>query len=308
MCGQVPSILLGDLNMPIAESSKMAAMLHNRTWCDTRKVAEPHMMLAPACHVGPSNGSMIDHLLVSPSLFDLTYDFQITKFPVFKDHSQVSIKLQVPQPCQTRMSLRKPSSLVNLRMPGPSDSILPYPMPEELCRVIRQGHVNSAYNVFLEHMNIILAHIACLQEQEVTPNDQFRGRVQFHDQRRHPRIIQAHASTLSTLQTRNFCQGINRALEVSKAQPGYRRDRTWTNILQVTGVLPEPFRSSAPELLKLPTSNDAASCRYLRSLRMLVIRFFKTTIASEFKNGKFACVVMLHSLSNGSKTGPKNSR
>ena len=171
MCGQVPSILLGDLNMPIAESSKMAAMLHNRTWCDTRKVAEPHMMLSPACHVGPSNGSMIDHLLVSPSLFDLTYDFQITKFPVFKDHSQVSIKLQVPQPCQTRMSLRKPSSLVNLRMPGPSDSILPYPMPEELCRVIRQGHVNSAYNVFLEHMNIILAHIARLQEQEVTPND-----------------------------------------------------------------------------------------------------------------------------------------
>ena len=93
MRGQVPSILLGDLNMPIAESSKMAAMLHNRTWCDTRKVAEPHMMLAPTCHVGPSNGSMIDHIFVSPSLFDLTYDFQITKFPVFKDHSQVSIKI-----------------------------------------------------------------------------------------------------------------------------------------------------------------------------------------------------------------------
>ena len=255
MRGQVPSILIGDLNMPIAESSKMAAMLHNRTWCDTRKVAEPHMMLAPTCHVGPSNGSMIDHIFVSPSLLDLTYDFQITKFPVFKDHSQVSIKIQVPQPCQTRMSLRKPSSLTNLRMPGSSDTVLPCPMPEEFCRAIRQGQVNPAYNVFLEHMNIILAHTARLQEQEVTPNDQFRGRVQFHDQRRHPRIIQAHASTM---QTRKFFQGINRALEVSKAQPGYRRDRTWTNLLPVLDVLPEPYRSRVSELLRLPASNDTA--------------------------------------------------
>lgn len=94
------------------------------------------------------------------------------------------------------MSLRKPTSLINLRMPGPSDSILSYPMPDELCRVIRQGQVNPAYNLFLEHMNIIFARIARLQEQEVTPNDQFRGRVQFHDQRRHPPIIQEHASTL----------------------------------------------------------------------------------------------------------------
>lgn len=36
MRGQIPSIMIGDFNMTIAESPKMSMMLRNRTWCDAR--------------------------------------------------------------------------------------------------------------------------------------------------------------------------------------------------------------------------------------------------------------------------------
>ena len=114
---QLPTVLLGDFNMTTEESPKIAQLLHNRTWCDTRNVAEPSMFNTPTCHVGPAQGSKFDHIFVSPALYDLSFNFQVTKIPTFKDHSQVSIKINVPTPVQTRMSLRKPPCLQNLQMP-----------------------------------------------------------------------------------------------------------------------------------------------------------------------------------------------
>jgi exonuclease III len=87
--GQIPAIVLGDFNMPISECTKLSTSLSNRTWCDTRNVADAVMYSATTCHVGPSKGSTIDHIFVSPSLFDLIFNFQVKKLAVFKDQSQV---------------------------------------------------------------------------------------------------------------------------------------------------------------------------------------------------------------------------
>lgn len=254
--GQVPAIVMGDFNMPIDESPKIASLLQNRTWCDARTTAKANMLYAPTCHVGPSNGSILDHVFTTASLYDLLADFQVLKIPTFKDHSQVSIRLRVPQPSQTRMSLRKPTSLDDLKMPSVHDSILHCPTPEAFSRAIDQGDVNAAYRIVLRQMNDILQQIAQKQNLTTKASDHFRGRVQFHEQRRHPPAVHAHASTL---QTRKIFKAYNRAMEVSKAQPGYRRDRTWEKIESVTMILPEPFCASVAIILQLPASHDNAS-------------------------------------------------
>ena len=77
----------------------------------------PHlacMAIAPTCHVGPSSGSIIDHILVSPSLFDQIFDFQVTKHIAVKDHSEVLIQLRVPHPTQIRRNLRRPDQINDL--------------------------------------------------------------------------------------------------------------------------------------------------------------------------------------------------
>ena len=255
MRGQLPSIMLGDLNMTIPESPKLALMLRNRTWCDTRMHATKAMIHEPTCHVGPSTGSIIDHIFVSPSLYDLVSNFQVQKSTVFKDHSVVSIQLAVPSAVQTRMSLRKPAKLDFLKLPSSDDELFTCQPSEQFTKEVQSNNVNEAYKIFLKQMNSVLQQIATLQGAEYSENDLYRGRVRFHDQRRHPRAIQAHASTL---QTRKLFKAFNQASEVAKAQPGFRRDKTWQSLSTALQYVPDQYRDEITDLLKQPASHDAA--------------------------------------------------
>lgn len=212
------------------------------TWCRTHPL-------------GSSSGSIIDHIFSSPSLYDLVYDFQVIKREAFKDHSQVSIKIKVPQPTQSRMSLWKSSNLAHLQMPVPSDKLINCSPSEDYNKAIRNADVNLAYKIFLNTMNQVIEQISQHQGQQTYKKDQFRGRIQFHDQRRHPPAIHDHASTW---QTRKIFKAINQAIEVSKALPGYRRDRTWENIKNVIPALPEYYRQDASTLMQMPASFDSA--------------------------------------------------
>jgi exonuclease III len=254
--GQLPTVLLGDFNMTIEESPKIAQLLYNRTWCDTRNVAEPSMFNAPTCHVGPAQGSKIDHIFVSPALYDLSFNFQVTKIPTFKDHSQVSIKIKVPTPVQTRMSLRKPSCLQHLHMPTQHDRIIPYQASQNFSRAIANSDIDTAYKILIADMNKIFNQIAKSQNLPPIEADSTRGRIVFHDQRRYPPAIQAHASTL---QTRKIFKCLNQAIEVTKCSNGYRRNRTWNAIAKNTSYLPEPYKTPVSDILQMPASHDTAT-------------------------------------------------
>jgi len=85
--GQLPYFIMGDFNMPIAESTRLTAILQNQTIYDVRQVAAAENLNVPTCHVGPSQGSCIDHIFVSGSLIDNMFNFEVKKTNVFKDHS-----------------------------------------------------------------------------------------------------------------------------------------------------------------------------------------------------------------------------
>ena len=115
-------MLLGDLNMPIAESSKMRSLIRSQTWNNASSLASHEYINAPTCHPGNRKGSQIDFILTSASLYDQLFQYDVTKFVPFKDHSLFSVRCKEPAPIQTRCSLRAPSALPNLSLPQSIDT------------------------------------------------------------------------------------------------------------------------------------------------------------------------------------------
>ena len=70
----------------------------------------------------------------------------------------------------------------------------------------------------------------------------------------------------STLIDRRLYKAICRAKEVAQAQPGYRRDRTWSLLNEVTQHLPRPYQQLVHEALLAPASPHAAAA-VLKHLR-----------------------------------------
>ena len=113
--GQLPTVLLGDLNMPIAESPKLQSLIRSQAWNNASALASPESVNTPTCHSGQRQGSQIDFILTSASLYDQLFQYEVVKFDAFKDHSLVSVRCNVPAPIQTRCSLRAPIALQTLR-------------------------------------------------------------------------------------------------------------------------------------------------------------------------------------------------
>ena len=76
--GPIPAILLGDLNIELSDSQKLRQSLQSRYWCDTPDQSSFDMQSQPTCHEGKT-GSQIDHIFVSASLYDLAFNFRVSK-------------------------------------------------------------------------------------------------------------------------------------------------------------------------------------------------------------------------------------
>ena len=76
--GQIPAVLLCDLNMPISESSKIRAMIRSQTWNNASSLASHEHINTPTCHPGKRK----DPRLISFSLPHLsTISYFNTKLP-----------------------------------------------------------------------------------------------------------------------------------------------------------------------------------------------------------------------------------
>ena len=209
----------------------------------------------------------------------------------------LSLRLKVPQPSQTRKSLRKPESLAHLLFPQTEDERISCPSSEDFMRYIRQDNVNLAYQAFLQLMNKTFEIICTRQQKSSNPQDKFRGRVQFHDIRRHPVAVQNQASTL---QSRKKIKAYNQAIEASKSSPGFRRDRTWKNIQKVITVLPQQFVLDVTQILQQPCSHDSAK-QLATIFNQALEKFQAITIRNASKNGKLRCAAKIRNPSSGLK-------
>ena len=91
--GQIPCVLLGDFNLEIAESQVLSQALSSNFWYDLRTIGDKDNQQKATCNKG--QGSYIDHIFVSPALFDQCFNFQVRKFKEFKDHSVLSSNISV---------------------------------------------------------------------------------------------------------------------------------------------------------------------------------------------------------------------
>ena len=119
--GQLPTIILGDFNMPTDESTVLQNLFKGSMFFDARQVATNEFYSTPTCYVGPNGGSCIDYKITPSNLIDLVSNFKVEQLPVFKDHGLVSIQVALPAPIQTRCSLRSVPALPPLRSPTNAD-------------------------------------------------------------------------------------------------------------------------------------------------------------------------------------------
>ena len=121
--GQIPYTIMGDFNLEIQDSQNLRQLLQKKFWYDLRPRGTEKESQKATCH--KSSGSLIDHIFVSPSLIDQSYEFHITKLPEFKDHSLVAAKIVCPSPMQVRTSLRAVAPFPPLRAAAPADASIP---------------------------------------------------------------------------------------------------------------------------------------------------------------------------------------
>ena len=253
--GQLPTVLLGDLNMPIHESFKMQQILKDQVFMDLRNIADPSMKQAATCYHGPNGGSCIDYILSTPGLYDSFSHFEIRKIEPCKDHGLVSVKLSVPAPVQTRLCLKKPTALPNLQRPCARQAPLKCQIDGAFKQKLQLGQIDEAYNLLTHEINRLLHEIAKIQGHDVYNNGVRKGQIKFQSQRRHPKAIGAHASTMYS---RKIYRAINQAKEVLRASPGYRRDQTWAAIPKTLYLLPADQFATLNVILSRPASNDDA--------------------------------------------------
>ena len=85
--------LVRRFNLEIAESQVLSQALSSNFWYDLRTIGDKDNQQKATCSKG--QGSYIDHIFVSPALFDQCFNFQVRKFKEFKDHSVLSSNISV---------------------------------------------------------------------------------------------------------------------------------------------------------------------------------------------------------------------
>ena len=71
--GPLPSLLMGDFNLEIADSHCIRDSLYSKFWYDMRDRASADVQSQPTCHKG--NGPQIDYLFATTDLYDLCTNF-----------------------------------------------------------------------------------------------------------------------------------------------------------------------------------------------------------------------------------------
>ena len=71
--GPLPSLLMGDFNLEIADSHCIRDSLYSKFWYDMRDRASADVQSQPTCHKG--KGSQIDYLFATTDLYDLCINF-----------------------------------------------------------------------------------------------------------------------------------------------------------------------------------------------------------------------------------------
>ncbi len=253
--GQLPTVLLGDFNMQISESSKLQSLIRSRTWNNACDLASPLFVNAPTCQPGNRQGSQIDFIFTSSSICDQLFQYEVAKLDSFKDHSLVSIRLSAPAPVQTRCSLRAPVALPDLALPSGSDALLSCHIDSRFHPAIKNKNVNDAYKFLMQEISRVLLVVADSQHIQFHKHRAHRGNITFHEQRRHPKTVGIQASTLLT---RKLWKAYNQATEVSKSRDGYKRSRTWLSLRSIIRYLPDDHLPEVVSILDDPASYDNA--------------------------------------------------
>lgn len=193
--GQMPYLIMGDFNLELQDSQVLRELLQKKFWYDVRSRGIQSETEKATCH--KSSGSKIDHIFVSPSLIDQCYHFQICKFPEFKDHSLVAAKRTCPSSVQTRTSLRSVAALPQLKAAEVEDSLIPCSLAEPFDKALTEQDVDCAFKLWAQEFERVLFEISKQQGHPVTGAAAAkRGQILFHEQRKHPKIVNQQASTL----------------------------------------------------------------------------------------------------------------
>lgn len=223
---------------------------------DLRNIAVFDMKQAPTCYHGPNGGSCIDYILSTPCLYDSFSQFEVCKVQPFKDHGFGLRQIARASACTDTSMFEKAS----LTSDTPKSMCRPrsfevYNIDGNFKQKLQLGQVDEAYSMPTHEMDGLLHEISKVQGHDIPANGVRRGQIKFQSQRRHPRAIGTHASTMYS---RKLFRAINQAKEVLRASPGYRRDQTWAAIPDTLRLLPTDQFSTLNVILSRPASNDDA--------------------------------------------------
>lgn len=242
--GQIPFIIIVDFNLEIQDSQNLRQLLQQKFWYDLRSRSAEKEAQKATCH--KSSGSLMDHIFVSPSLIDQSYEFQITKLPEFKDQSLVAAKIVCPSPMQVRASLRAVAPFPPLRAAAPADANIPCDLGKTFDDALPKQDTDLAFKLWTQSFERILHKVAENQGYAApTAAAAKRGQIIFHEQRKHPKVVSQQASGLKG---RKLWKAHCQIQEILIVAHGTRRDRTINNLWHVIPWLSpqhvEPFEQS----------------------------------------------------------------
>ena len=187
--GPGPSILMGDFTLELNDSHCIRRYLHTQFWLDVRARANPSMQARPTCHKG--RGSQIDHVFVTQSLYDHSSNFEVQKYPEFKDHSVVSVQFTVPKCSQMRTSLRAVEPFNNFEFPSSESNKLVCFISDRFHQAIQEKDVYEPLLLLGPCRLHSRVSVAESQGYAVSAPNFKRGDVKFTDSRMYPRIVNA---------------------------------------------------------------------------------------------------------------------
>ena len=161
---------------------------------------------------------------------------------------------------------------------------------------IANKDVDAAYKTLMQEINRVLFAVADWQQIQSHKHRAHRGRITFHEQRRHPKAVGLQASTLLT---RKLWTAYNQAIEISKSSDGYRRSRTWLSLRKILRYIPTDQLSDVAAILDNPASHDSA-LKLAKLIENLLDADEKCNRFNRINNWK--CGPTHRKASNGSKT------
>jgi exonuclease III len=225
----LPAYIAGDFNLEVGDSRYLQGLMNHGGWHDAAAWGEKPYQ--DTSHKG--HGSRIDLIIANKSAASLLCGYAVRPGIAPRDHSAVQVLMTTPVAAQTRYVVKKVGANESFLDPPEGYAPTTLASPVGIRAALARDDVDQAFSTWCSWAEGLLKTIPLTGGGRAQGSG--RGKVAWCRQSAYPRGKEPHAQTV---RTRRVAAAYGRAQEVAHMRDfGYRAERTWKAIGDVTGLL-----------------------------------------------------------------------